>query len=108
LFGPSRANARTGRTCPGGRSSPGGHFVPTPSGGAGIAVCDPARLAARLPGVAPPQRAPPLLSALFLRVADRARAREALERGGFAPHALPDGAFAIGADVAHGVALVFG
>jgi hypothetical protein len=41
-------------------------------------------------------------------VRDRAQAAGTLRAGGFRPVALPDGAFAIGADQAHGVALVFG
>ena len=62
----------------------------------------------RLKGVALPNRAPPLAVAIFLRVADRSRAAAALRRGGFSPVQLEDGSFAIGADQAHGVALVVG
>ena len=52
--------------------------------------------------------APPFVAALFIRVADRARAAAAMRRGGFSPVLLKDGSFAIGAGQANGVALVFG
>jgi catechol 2,3-dioxygenase-like lactoylglutathione lyase family enzyme len=78
------------------------------SGSASIAIGSRAQMGHRLNGVELPMRARPLVAALFLRVADRARAVRALERGGFAPVRLADGSMAIGADQAHGVALVFG
>jgi len=78
------------------------------TGSAPIALGSRAKVGHRLNGVALPVRARPLVAALFIRVADRSRAARALERGGFSPVAFADGSFAIGADQAHGVALVFG
>jgi catechol 2,3-dioxygenase-like lactoylglutathione lyase family enzyme len=78
------------------------------TGSAPIAIGSRAKMGHRLNGVALPMRSRPLVAALFLRVADRGRAAKALERGGFAPVTLADGSIAIGADRAHGVALVFG
>ena len=45
---------------------------------------------------------------LALLLAVRVPAAEMLHRAGFDPVALPDGSFAVSADKAHGVALVFG
>jgi catechol 2,3-dioxygenase-like lactoylglutathione lyase family enzyme len=83
-----------------------GHLVAT--GSAPIALASRSRLGRRLAGVQLPLRARPFVAALFIRVADRARAADAIRRGGFEPVALKDGSFAIGADQANGVALVFG
>jgi catechol 2,3-dioxygenase-like lactoylglutathione lyase family enzyme len=47
------------------------------------------------------------VTALRIRVADRARASEALLRGGFSPAALADGSLVVAAGDAHGVALSF-
>jgi hypothetical protein len=55
-----------------------------------------------------PARQRPLVAALFIRVTDRGRARDALRHGGFDVLALDDGSFAVSAAQAHGVALVFG
>ncbi len=73
-----------------------------------IAIVGARRLGARLRDVDLPVRQSPLIAALFLRVADRAVAAQALRRGGFSPQPLADGAWAIGASEANGVALVFG
>ena len=78
------------------------------TGSAPIAVGAPGGLRRRLQGAALPGRPGPLVAALFLRVADRAAAAAALRRGGYAPAQLKDGSYALGADDAHGVALVFG
>jgi catechol 2,3-dioxygenase-like lactoylglutathione lyase family enzyme len=78
------------------------------TGSAPILVTDAKRLAARLPGVVLPSRSAPVAAALFLRVRDRAKAGATLRAGGFRPVELPDGSLGIGADEAHGVALVFG
>ena len=83
-----------------------GRLVAT--GSAPIALASRSRLGRRLDGVQLPTRARPFLAALFIRVADRARAAAAIRRGGFDPVALKDGSFAIGADQANGVAVVFG
>jgi len=83
-----------------------GRLVAT--GSAPIALASRSRIGRRLAGVQLPLRARPLVAALFIRVADRARAAAAMRRGGFAPVALKDGSFAIGADQANGVAVVFG
>lgn len=78
------------------------------TGSAPIALSTRWKLGHRLHGVALPARPRPLVAALFIRVADRARAAQVLRKGGFAPVALADGSCAIGADQAHGVTLVFG
>ena len=83
-----------------------GRLVET--GTAPIVVGSRKKVGQRLDNVALPTRAQPVVAALFIRVADRNRAADALARGGFAPVLLKDGSIAIGADVAHGVALVFG
>jgi catechol 2,3-dioxygenase-like lactoylglutathione lyase family enzyme len=78
------------------------------SGSAPIAVASRGKIGRRLQGVGLPLRPRPLVAALFVRVADRARAAAVLRRAGLDPVALPDGSFAVSADQAHGVALVFG
>jgi hypothetical protein len=45
---------------------------------------------------------------LFIRVPDRDAAAAALAAGGLETARMPDGSIALGADVAPGVALVFG
>jgi catechol 2,3-dioxygenase-like lactoylglutathione lyase family enzyme len=76
------------------------------TGSASVLVTDAQRLSAHLPGVSLPARAAPAVAALFLRVKDRAETRKTLLAGGFRLTELADG-IAIGADQAHGVALVF-
>ena len=78
------------------------------TGSAPIAVASRWKLGHRLQGVGLPLRPRPLVAALFVRVADRARAAATLRRGGIAPVALADGSFAVNAQDAHGVAVVFG
>ena len=78
------------------------------TGSAPVTVGGRKRFADRLRGAALPPRPAPLVAALFIRVSDRARAAAALRRGGYAPVELADGSCAVGADRAHGVALVFG
>jgi catechol 2,3-dioxygenase-like lactoylglutathione lyase family enzyme len=78
------------------------------TGGAPLALASRWKLGHRLDGVGLPLRARPLVAALFIRVADRGRAAEVLRRGGAAPVALGDGSYAVSAEQAHGVALVFG
>jgi catechol 2,3-dioxygenase-like lactoylglutathione lyase family enzyme len=78
------------------------------TGSAPIAVCDEERLRRRLEGIALPRRSRPVVAALFIRVSDRSRAAAALQKGGFSPRILADGSLALGANDAHGVALVFG
>jgi hypothetical protein len=90
------------------RAQPIAEGVKYETGSAPIAICDDSRLRQRLGGAALPARRRPVVGALFLRVADRARAAESLCRGGHTPVELADGSFALGADAAHGVALVFG
>lgn len=79
-----------------------------PTGSAPVVLTTRARIRRRLAGVVLPRRRGPLVCALFIRVADRARAGAALRAGGFHPVVLQDGSLAIGADQAHGVAVVFG
>jgi catechol 2,3-dioxygenase-like lactoylglutathione lyase family enzyme len=78
------------------------------TGDAPLAIVTARSLAAKLPNVRISVRPAPLMAALFVRVADRDVAEAALKDGGFKPARMPDGSVALGADVAHGVALVFG
>lgn len=78
------------------------------SGSAQIVLSSHRKMENRLDPAGLPKRAPPLAVALFIRVADRARAAAAMRQGGLSPVMLKDGSFAIGADQANGVALVFG
>ncbi len=78
------------------------------TGEAAIAFTTARSLSARLPQVRLSPRAAPLMAALFIRVADRAAAAAAPAAGGLAPARMPDGSIALGADAAHGVAVVFG
>lgn len=79
-----------------------------PTGSAPIAVASRWKLGHRLHGVGLPLRPRPLVAALFIRVADRAAAARALRRNGLEPVALADGSFAVSAQDANGVAVVFG
>ncbi|MEO8718907.1 MAG: hypothetical protein ABI423_11880, partial [Burkholderiales bacterium] len=79
-----------------------------PSGSAPIALASRWQLGHRLHGVGLPLRPRPLVAALFIRVADRARAATVLQRNGLKPVPLADGSFAVNAEDAHGVAVVFG
>jgi catechol 2,3-dioxygenase-like lactoylglutathione lyase family enzyme len=65
-------------------------------------------LGRRLDGVALPARPRPVVAALFIHVADRALAARALEHHGIQPVRLKDGSLGVGAEQAHGIALVFG
>ncbi len=78
------------------------------TGRAPLAFMAPAALAARLPGVALGAHRPPVAAALFIHVADRDGTERVLRAGRMRPQRMPDGAVAVGADRAHGVALVFG
>ena len=78
------------------------------TGGAPIAFMTGRALAKRLPNVWISARPAPLMAVLFVRVADRDAAEAALKAGGLVPARMPDGAAALGADAAHGVALVYG
>ena len=78
------------------------------TGSAPIAVVSAPALAKRLPGVGATRRLAPKLAALFVKVADRNAAADALTAGGMRPVRMPDGSLAIGPERAHGVALVFG
>lgn len=73
-----------------------------------IALVTAQALARRLPDLWISARPVPLFAALFVRVADRDAAERALRAGGLEPRRMPDGSVAVGADVAHGVALVLG
>jgi len=90
------------------RAKPIQEGVRVDTGSAPIAICDEERLRRRLGDATLPTRARPVVAALFLRVADRSRAAAILRKGGFAPVTLKDGSYAVGADQAHGVAVVFG
>ncbi len=78
------------------------------TGGAPLAFVTSASLAKRLPQVWISGRSVPLMGVLFVRVADRKAAAAALAARGLQPARMPDGSIALGADVAHGVAIVFG
>ncbi len=73
-----------------------------------IAVVSEPALAKRLPGVWISARHQPFMAAMFVRVADRGAAERALHIGGLHPMRMPDGSVALGAEEAHGVAIVFG
>ncbi len=78
------------------------------TGGAPLAFVTSASLAKRLPDVWVSARPTPLMAVLFVRVGDRNAAAAALAARGLRPARMPDGSIALGADVAHGVAVVFG
>lgn len=78
------------------------------TGSVPIALASRWKLGHRLHGVGLPLRPRPLVAALFIRVADRATTAKVLRRNGLAPVALADGSFAVSAQDAHGVAVVFG
>lgn len=78
------------------------------TGSAPIAIASRWKLGHRLQGVGLPLRPRPLVAALFVRVADRARVAAVLRRNGVVPIALADGSIAVSAQDAHGVAVVFG
>ena len=78
------------------------------TGSAPVALASRWTLGHRLHGVGLPLRPRPLVAALFIRVADRARAAEVMRRNGLKPVSLADGSFAVNAADAHGVAVVFG
>jgi len=78
------------------------------TGGAPLAFVTAPSLARRLPEVWVSARPVPLMAVLFVRVRDRKAAAAALAAGGLKPARMPDGSIALGADVAHGVAVVFG
>jgi hypothetical protein len=78
------------------------------TGNAPIALASRWKLGHRLQGAGLPLRPRPHVAALFVRVANRAHAASVLRRNGIAPIALADGSFAVSAQDAHGVAIVFG
>lgn len=90
------------------RPSPIDEGLLVQTGSAPIALTSRWKLGHRLEGVGLPLRSRPLVAALFIRVVDRAKAVEQLRRGGFSPFALRDGSFAVSAEDACGVTLVFG
>lgn len=90
------------------RPSPIDEGLLVQTGNAPIALTSRWKLGHRLEGVGLPLRARPLVAALFIRVADRAKAAAQLRRGGFSPVALRDGSYAVSAENACGVTLVFG
>ena len=92
----------------GGKPRRTGEGLLVETGSAPILVSGIGSIGKRLQGVSLQASAPPFVAALFIRVADRARAAAAMRRGGFSPVLLKDGSFAIGAGQANGVALVFG
>jgi len=78
------------------------------TGGAPLAFCTRQALQQRLREVVLPDRALPHAAALFIHVADRQQAYKTLRDGGFSPRRMADGAWAVDANDAHGVAVVFG
>jgi catechol 2,3-dioxygenase-like lactoylglutathione lyase family enzyme len=74
-----------------------------------VAASDPARYAPLLAGlpVTFSAASTPTIEALRIRVENRARAAEILQRGGFSPATLADGSLAVRAGEAHGVVLIF-
>lgn len=104
---PAAAAARYGQVL-GARPQPIAEGLLLQTGSAAIALASRWKLGHRLHGVGLPLRPRPLIAALFVRVADRARAAGVLRRNGLEPIALADHSFAISAQDAHGVAVVFG
>lgn len=78
------------------------------AGDTSIAIVDERALAQRLPGVWISARHEPCMAALFIRVSDRDTAEKTLYAGALQPTRMADGALALGATQAHGVAIVFG
>jgi catechol 2,3-dioxygenase-like lactoylglutathione lyase family enzyme len=78
------------------------------TGSAPVAVVTAPALARRLPGIGSSPRLAPKLGALFVRVADRSAAADALAAGGIQHARMPDGSLAVGPETAHGIALVLG
>lgn len=78
------------------------------TGSAPIALASRWKLGHRLHGVGLPLRSRPLVAAVFIRVVNRAATAARLHRNGLHPVALDDGSFAVSAQDAHGVAVVFG
>jgi catechol 2,3-dioxygenase-like lactoylglutathione lyase family enzyme len=78
------------------------------TGSAPILVSSIEKLESRFGKLNLPERTPPFVAVLFIRVADRVRAAAVLRRGDFSPLKLSDGSYAVGADQANGIALIFG
>ncbi|MDA1116966.1 MAG: VOC family protein [Proteobacteria bacterium] len=78
------------------------------TGSAPIALATRWKLGHRLHGVGLPLRPRPQIAALFVRVADRAATAALLRRNGLQAARLRDGSFAVSAQDAHGVAVIFG
>jgi catechol 2,3-dioxygenase-like lactoylglutathione lyase family enzyme len=104
---PAAAAARYGRLL-GARPQAIAEGLVVQTGSAPIALASRWKLGHRLHGAGLPPRPRPLVAALFVRVADRARAAATLRKNGLQAAALADGSFAVSAQDAHGVAVVFG
>jgi len=78
------------------------------TGSAPIALATRWKLGHRLHGVGLLLRPRPQVAALFVRVADRAASAALLRRNGLQAAKLRDGSFAVSAQDAHGVAVIFG
>lgn len=104
---PADAAARYGQVL-GARPQPIAEGLLVQTGSAAIALASRWKLGHRLHGVGLPLRPRPLVAALFVRVADRARTAAILRKNGFRAAALADGSVAVSAQDAHGVAVVFG
>ena len=104
---PAAAAARYGQLL-GARPQPIAEGLQVQTGSAAIALTSRWKLGHRLHGVGLPLRARPLVAALFVRVADRARTAAILRKNGLQAAALADGSFAVSAQDAHGIAVVFG
>jgi len=78
------------------------------TGSAPIALATRWKLGHRLHGVGLPLRPRPQVAALFVRVADRAASAALLRRNGLQAAKLRAGSFAVSAQDAHGVAVIFG
>lgn len=85
---------------------PGGYAINT--GAAPVVVLDADALHKQLPGVAlPDSSASSTVAAIYLSTPEVRAAAATLGLGGFHPVNLADGSVALGADEAHGVAIVF-
>ena len=85
---------------------PGGIAINT--GAAPIVILRPDAIDRQMPGlVRPPIGREPAFAAIYLSTGELRTAASVLHAGDFRPVALPDGSLGLGADVAHGIALVF-
>lgn len=81
--------------------------ITVPTGGAPIGFATARALAKRFPELWITGRPEPAVAVVTIAAGERAIVQAQLERSGIAYRRMPDGALAVGAETAHGVALVF-